>query len=119
MWPGYVDGEAWLTDPALRGAACPVCGEPLQPDGDGVWLRRGNNCLYSLGRCPKHGPAMVWLRRMRTDGLHYTFARAVEAADETMLTKGGKETKSALERARRKKEREAAEALERAKNAGR
>ena len=119
MWPGYVDGEAWLTDPALRGAACPVCGEPLQPDGDGVWLRRGNNCLYSLGRCPEHGPAMVWLRRMRTDGLHYTFARAVEAADEAMLTKWGKEKKSALERARRKKEREAAEALERAKHAGR
>ena len=62
---------------------------------------------------------MVWLRRMRTDGLHYTFARAVEAADEAMLTKWGKEKKSALERARRKKEREAAEALERAKNAGR
>lgn len=117
-WPGCVNGEAWLTDPDLRAASCPVCGAPLAADAEDLWLRRGNNCLYTLRRCAQHGPAMVLLRRMRLDGLHYTFARAVEPADQAMTAKWNKEKKSALERARRKKEREAAEALEKARNAG-
>lgn len=118
-WPGRVEGESWLSDKALRTAACPVCGETLVPDEQDMWLRRGNNCLYTMQRCKAHGPVMVYLRRSRQDGLHFTFARAVEAADSPTATKWDKEKKAALGRLRRKKEMEAAEALEKIKNAGR
>lgn len=117
-WHGLVDGEAWLT-PDLQGAFCSQCGQPLQLDDQEVWLRKGNNSLYSMGCCAEHGPAMIWLRRMRSDGLNYLFGRCVEPADQGMEAKWNKEKRAALERARRKKEREAAEALERVRNAGR
>lgn len=119
VWSGYVDGEAWLTDEELRGAKCCECGEALRLDGENTWLRKGNNCLYSMGVCKTHGPMMIWLRRMRLDGLHFTFARAIEPADQAMENKWAKEKKAAQERARRKREKEAAEALERVRNAGR
>lgn len=119
MWPGRINGEDWLADAQLRQAACPVCGAPLALDEQDIWLRKGNNCMYSMGRCTAHGPAMIWLRRMRLDGLHFTFARAAEPADEAMAAKWAKEKKSALARAARKKEKEAAEALERVRAAGR
>lgn len=118
-WPGYVDGESWLTDETLRGAVCPECGKPLALDSEDVWLRRGNNCMYSMGVCPQHGQYMIWLRRSRSDGLHYIFARAVEKAEGDLAAKWKKEKRSALERARRKREREAVEAMLRVKNAGR
>ncbi len=122
-WPGYLDGEAWSTSETLRGAACPQCGQPLALDAEDIWLRKGNNCLYSMGHCAQHGPAMIWLRRMRLDGLHFTFARATEPADDAMQAKWAKEKKAAQERARRRKEKEAAEAaalaMERVRNAGR
>ena len=119
VWSGYVDGETWSTDAEMRGAVCPDCGAPLVLDKDDIWLRRGNNCLYSMGTCKEHGPVLIWLRRSRTDGLHYTFARAVEKADEEGQARWKKEKRAALERARRKREREAAEAMLRVKNAGR
>lgn len=119
VWSGYVDGEAWYTDATLRQADCPICGQKMQLDPDELWIRRGNNCLYSMGECKKHGPAMIWMRRSRSDGLHYTYARAVETADAELNAKWKKEKKAALERARRKREREAADALARVKNAGR
>ncbi len=118
-WAGYVDGESWLTDPELRGAVCLECKKPLELDADNVWLRRGNNCMYSMGVCPQHGQQLIWLRRSRSDGLHYTFARAVETANVELSAKWKKEKKAALERTRRKREREAAEAMLRVKNAGR
>lgn len=119
MWPGIVDGEVWSTDSEIRQATCPECGQPLELDADDVWLRKGNNGLYSMGECKQHGPVMIWLRRMRLDGLHFTFARATELADSALQAKWTKEKRAALERARRKKEHEAAEALERVRNAGR
>ena len=114
-----MDGEAWSTSSELRGAVCPECGAPLELDKDDIWLRKGNNCLYSMGECAQHGPAMIWLRRMRLDGLHFTFARATEPAGKEAQAKWAREKKAALERARRKREKEAAEALERVRNAGR
>ena len=117
-WPGYVDGEAWRTEPAIRAARCPACGAPLVLDEDDIWLRRGNNCMYSMARCTEHGPMMIWLRRSRSDGLHFLFARAVEKADKALKERWQKEKKSALQRARRKREKEAAEAMLRVKNAG-
>ena len=123
LWRGYVDGEAWLTSAEMRRAACPVCGAPLAPDPEDWWLRKGNNSLCSMGSCPAHGPVMIWLRRMRSDGLHHTFARATEPADEALTARWQKEKKAALARAKRRAEREAAEAAaaaaERVKNAGR
>lgn len=119
LWPAQVDGEAWSTSSELRGAVCPECGAPLELDKDDVWLRKGNNCLYSMGKCAQHGPAMIWLRRMRLDGLHFTFARATEPAGREAQAKWAREKKAALERARRKREKEAAEALERIRKAGR
>lgn len=118
-WSDYLDGESWLTNEEMRAVRCPDCGALLELDPEDVWLRRGNNCLYSMGRCPQHGDIMIWMRRSRTDGLHYTFARAVEKADETMANRWKKEKKSSQDRARRKREREAAEAMLRVKNAGR
>lgn len=119
MWQGIVNGEEWAENAEMRQAICPHCGSSLGLDAQDVWLRKGNNCLYSMGECPQHGPVMIWLRRMRLDGLHFTFARVTEPADETLQKKWEKEKKAALERARRKKEKEAAEALERVRNAGR
>ncbi len=119
IWRGIVDGEVWTTSQELRQAVCPECGQPLQLDSEDIWLRKGNNCLYSMGQCSSHGPVMIWLRRMRLDGLRYTFARVTEPADQTLQAKWKKEKQAAIERARRKKEHEAAEALERVRNAGR
>ena len=101
-WKGFVDGDAWWTDRAMRTAVCPDCGLPLHPDSNNVWLHRGKNCLYSMGSCDRHGPAMVWLRRSQTDGLHYRFARATEKADKETQVKWAREKKMAVERARRK-----------------
>ena len=123
LWRGFADGEAWLADDEMRRAACPVCGAPLAPDEGDWWLRKGNNSFCSLARCPAHGPVLIWLRRMRSDGLHHTFARALEMAGEAQCTRWQKEKKAAAARARRKAEKQAAEAAaaaaERVKNAGR
>ena len=107
-WKGFVDGEAWRTNARIRTACCPDCGKPLTPDAKNVWLERGNNCLYSMGSCDAHGPVMVWLRRSRSDGLHYRFARATEKADQSAQAKWAKEKRLAAERARRKLEQETA-----------
>ena len=101
-WKGFVDGETWRTNREMRTAACPDCGLPLIPDSNGVWLNRGKNCLYSMGTCDRHGPAMIWLRRSQLDGLHYRFARATEKADKAAQVKWAHEKKLAVERARRK-----------------
>ena len=103
-WKGVTDGEAWRRDPRMRAACCPECGRPLRPDPDGIWLKRGNNCLYSMGVCSVHGPAAVWLRRSHLDGLHYMFARAVEKADQTALAKWQKEKRAAAAAVRRRSE---------------
>ena len=108
-WPGFVDGETWRTDNTMRTANCPECGRPLKPDSADLWLSKGKNCLYSIEICRQHGPAMVWLRRSQLDGLHYRFARATEKADKTAQAKWDHEKKAAAERARRKREAEAAE----------
>ena len=119
LWRGYADGEVWLTDEEMRRAKCPACGAPLAPDEGDWWLRKGNNSRYSMGHCPAHGPVMIWLRRMRSDGLHHTFARATEPADEAQAARWQKEKWAAIARAKRRAEKEAAEAAERVKNAGR
>ena len=72
-----------------------------------------------MGCCPAHGPVLIWLRRMRCDGLHHTFARATEPADEAQAARWEKDKKAAIARAKRRAEKEAAEAAERVKNAGR
>ena len=105
-WGGYADGGAWNVDPVIRTAVCPQCGCPLIPDSDDLWLSRGNNCMYSMGTCKKHGPTMVWLRRSCSDGLHYMFARATEKADEETVNKWTHDKKTVLERALRKQEKE-------------
>ena len=106
-WQGIPDGDTWWTDRRMRTATCPDCGQPLKPDADGVWLKRGNNCLYSMGVCEQHGPRMIWLRRSHLDGLHYRFARATEKADKNAQARWANDKKGAAERARR---RQAAEA---------
>ncbi len=117
-WKGFVDGEAWRKNAGIRTASCPDCGKTLIPDAKGVWLERGNNCLYSLESCDRHGPVMVWLRRSRTDGLHYRFARATERADKAAQAKWVRDKKAAAERARRKREQEAVRASLLGRNTG-
>ena len=102
-WKGFPDGETWRTDARMHAAVCPDCGKPLIPDSDGMWLTRGNNCLYSMERCDRHGPTLVWLRRSRTDGLHYLFGRATEKADQESQRKWAHDKKAALGRARSKR----------------
>ena len=104
LWKGLEDGETWRKDPNMRTAACPVCGTPLVPDPDDLWLMRGNNCLYSMGTCTQHGPVMVWLRRSHSDGLHYLFARATEPADKKTQLKWANDKRAAELRARQKLE---------------
>ena len=106
IWKGLADGEAWRTNPQIRTARCPVCGAPLVPDADDLWLSRGNNCLYSMGTCRQHGPAMVWLRRSHADGLHYLFARATEPADRNAQIKWKTQKQAAVNRARYKQKQE-------------
>ena len=101
-WKGFVDGDAWQKDARMRTARCPECGLPLIPDADDTWLGRGNNCRYSMGTCTSHGPAMIWIRRSHSDGLHYTFARATEKADKALQNKWAHDKQAALERARAK-----------------
>ena len=117
-WNGFVDGEAWRKNAAIRTALCPDCGKPLTPDAKNVWLERGNNCLYSMGSCDRHGPVMIWLRRSRSDGLHYRFARATEKADKSAQARWVKEKRMAAERSRRKRETAAAKARPRVRNTG-
>lgn len=105
-WKGFVDGEAWRKNAQLRSAICPDCGRPLIPDADGMWLQRGNNCLYSMGTCDRHGPTMIWLRRSRSDGLHYLFGRATEKADRELQAKWAHDKKAAVERARYKQQKD-------------
>ena len=105
-WKGVTDGNAWRTDARMRTACCPDCGRPLRPDRDGVWLARGNNCLYSMETCESHGPSIVWLRRSHLDGLHYMFGRATEKADQDAQAKWAKGKKAALESARRRRKAE-------------
>ena len=117
-WPKSADGETWC-EPSMRQASCPHCGAPLELDDQDIWLRKGNNSMYSLAQCKEHGPVMIWLRRMCLDGLLYSFARATEVADEQQTKKWQKERRAALARAERKKQEMTALALERVKNAGR
>ena len=117
-WPGFVDGDAWRKNAMLRGAVCPDCGRPLNPEEKGIWLERGNNCLYSLESCDRHGPVMVWMRRSRSDGLHYRFARATERADKSAQVRWEREKKNAAERARRKREQAAVNSAARGRNRG-
>ena len=116
-WKGFVDGDAWRTDPRLQTGLCPDCGRALLPDRDHMWLERGNNCLYSMGSCKQHGPVMVWLRRSRSDGLHYVFGRATEKADKSAQTKWERNKKMAMESAARKKKHDAAKDVRRVRKA--
>ena len=103
-WEGYVDGEIWRRNGVMHAALCPDCGQPLTPEAEDLWLNRGSNCLYSMRSCDRHGPVMIWLRRSRSDGLHYLYARATEKADKSTQAKWAREKKFAIERARRKAE---------------
>ena len=111
-WKGYVDGDTWRKNSQMQKAICPDCGRPLIPDSDGVWLTRGNNCLYSMGTCKSHGPSMIWLRRSHSDGLHYLFARATEKADKEIQIKWKRDKTAAIERARYKQQKAEAQRLQ-------
>lgn len=102
--------EAWREDPEMQALACPVCGGPLVPDVQDLWIKRGNNGYYSLVRCPRHGAWLARFKLARPDGLHWNIARVYEKPTEAQLARWNKEKK--LWQNRQKKRAEAAAAAD-------
>lgn len=115
IFRGYVDKDANRNIPAIRDAACPVCGSILQPDE--LWQKKGSNAFYSLCRCPvcagTAGAAGkgVFLRFKvsRRDGLHWAFARCTEIPSAEKLAHWEKQRAQTIERMK-KREAQAADA---------
>ncbi len=104
VFGGYLEREAYRTNPDLRDVPCPVCGAVLAPDE--VWQKRGNNGYYTLCRCAacddgdgeaSHG---VFLRYKlsRIDGLRWTVARCTEIPTPEAIALWEKKRAQVLER---------------------
>ena len=52
-----------------------------------IWLKRGNTGYYTQADCPVHGPWFLRFKLSRRDGLHWNFARCIEAARPDALEK--------------------------------
>ena len=114
VFRGYVDRDANRNVPAVRDAACPVCGSVLVPDE--IWQKKGSNTCYTLCRCPvcagTQGPAGkgVFLRykASRRDGLHWAFARCTELPDAAGLARWEKQRAQTIERMKKRAAQQAA-----------
>lgn len=102
LFRGAVDGMDWKKNDVIGTAACPHCGGKLCPDF--FWGKWASHCHYSLCSCENcNNESLLLVKTSKKDGLHWTFARAVRAADEENKQKWLKE-KSAAEHRRKLKE---------------
>jgi inhibitor of KinA sporulation pathway (predicted exonuclease) len=107
-WYGRLAHDDYKTDPELCGAHCPVCGRPLAPQE--IWLKRGNTGYYTRADCPVCGPWFLRFKLSRRDGLHWNFARCVEAVRPDTLQKWERQKTQMLERMRQREQKLAAAA---------
>lgn len=102
---GRMEHDDYKNDPALFTVACPVCGAPLSV-GD-IWLKRGNTGYYTLAHCAAHGDWFLRFKLSRRDGLHWNFARCLEAVRPETLARWKRQEAAQRERIRKRAEKTA------------
>ena len=105
--------EVWRENPDMQRIVCPVCGAPLVPETQDLWLERGSNGYYSLFSCVQHGQWLARFKLAQPDGLHWNIVRVYERPSRIQLDKWVKEKKLWLQH-----QKERAEALAGAEAAG-
>lgn len=103
-----LEHDDYKNDPALCSVNCPLCGAALSV-GE-IWLKRGNTGYYTEAKCPRHGTWFLRFKLSRRDGLHWSFARCLEAARPETLEKWEHQKARMEARLRRKEEKQQAEA---------
>lgn len=109
-FPGRLNHDDYKTDPELCSVNCPLCGAALRV-GE-IWLKRGNTGYYTQADCPRHGSWFLRFKLSRRDGLHWSFARCIEATRPETLEKYNRQ--KARQEARLKKRAEAMQAADHA-----
>ena len=99
-----LEHDDYKNDPALCSVNCPLCGAALSV-GE-IWLKRGNTGYYTEAGCPKHGPWFLRFKLSRRDGLHWSFARCLEATRPETLEKWEHQKARMEARLRRKEEKQ-------------
>ena len=97
---GRLQHDDYKKDPELSEVVCPKCGAPLQKAD--LWLKRGNTGYYTEADCPVHGPWFLRFKLSRRDGLHWNFARCVEATRPDTLARWQRQKTLQEERMRKK-----------------
>lgn len=103
LFPGRLNHDDYKTVPELCAVNCPLCGSALNV-GE-IWLKRGNTGYYTQADCPRHGSWFLRFKLSRRDGLHWSFARCIEATRPETLEKYNRQ--KARQEARLKKHAEA------------
>lgn len=99
-----LEHDDYKNDPELCSVNCPLCGMALSV-GE-IWLKRGNTGYYTEAYCPKHGPWFLRFKLSRRDGLHWSFARCLEAVRPETLEKWEHQKARMEARLRRKEEKQ-------------
>lgn len=99
---GRLNHDDYKMDPALCHVVCPVCEAPLRV-GE-IWLKRGNTGYYTQADCPRCGAWFLRFKLSRKDGLHWNFARCIEATRPETFARWEKLKNAQLERLRKKNE---------------
>ncbi len=99
---GYLERETFRDDPEMQKALCPDCGGALCPDE--FWFKRGNTGYYTLAQCTCGKKWFIRFKLARRDGLHWNFARCLEAPTQETLQKWSKQKRQQQERLKRRLE---------------
>lgn len=99
-----LEHDDYKNDSELCSVNCPLCGMALSV-GE-IWLKRGNTGYYTEADCPKHGPWFLRFKLSRRDGLHWSFARCLEAVRPETLEKWEHQKARMEARLRRKEEKQ-------------
>lgn len=99
-----LEHDDYKNDLELCSVNCPLCGMALSV-GE-IWLKRGNTGYYTEADCPKHGLWFLRFKLSRRDGLHWSFARCLEAVRPETLEKWEHQKARMEARLRRKEEKQ-------------
>ena len=99
---GYLERETFRDDAEMQTAPCPDCGRALSPDE--FWFKRGNTGYYTLAECECGKKWFIRFKLARRDGLHWNFARCLEAPTQEGLQKWTKQKHQQQERLKRRLE---------------